>query len=353
MKPDWAALLAPGAVTATAPCRVDLGGTLDLATIGLPLARLHPCTVNIALAARTIVTVAAGAPGWIRVRSDGFRPARFRPGQAPGDHPLGLMFAVADFFQADGVDIHIASGSPPRSALGGSSVAAVALVAAFGRALARSGAGERNRRQVALLAWRIETAAAGAVCGLQDQLAAVYGGINAWYWSHAAEAAPFRRRRLAAPGGVAAFNRCLLVAYGGTPHVSLDVNGRWVRDFRRGGRHRRPWERIAALVHDFVAAWERGDLKAAAAVMNAETALRREMTPRVLDATGARLVEAAAAAGCGARFSGAGGGGCIWALGPAPAIAGLRKTWQTVLASVPDAGLLEAGVDCRGLSVSG
>jgi D-glycero-alpha-D-manno-heptose-7-phosphate kinase len=349
---DWRRYLASGPVTASAPCRIDLGGTLDLPAVGLPLDHLSPCTVNIALDLRTRVRVSAGRPGRIRVMADGFAPAVFAPGQAPYDHPLGLIFAVADSFGADGVEIHVASSSPPRSALGGSSAAAVALVAALTRAAAPRATRSVNRRQVALLARRIEGAAAGVACGLQDHLAAAYGGINAWYWGHRRGPAAFRRRRLAAPGGADALNRCLLVAYGGKPHVSLDVNGRWVQGFRHGGPRRDTWRRIAALTHDFIDAWEHGDLKAAGEVMNTDTRLRRRMTPEVLDEAGQRLAEAAVAAGCGARFAGAGCGGCVWALGTAAAIAGLRETWQTILAAILHGRLLDARVDGRGVAVS-
>ncbi|MEE4609304.1 MAG: galactokinase [Desulfobacteraceae bacterium] len=348
----WHQRSAPAPVEASAPCRIDLGGTLDLAAVGLPLDNLAPCTVNIALDLRTRVSLSPGPAGWIQVAANGFAPAAFAPGQAPYDHPLGLVFAVADCFGVDGVRIGIASSSPPRSALGGSSVAAVALVAALSRASANGVSRSVNRRQVALLAHRIEGAAAGVACGLQDQLAAAFGGINAWYWSHRRGPGAFRRRRLAAPGGVDALNRCILVAYGGNPHVSLDVNGRWVQAFRHGGVHRDLWRRITALTHDFIDAWERGDLKAAGEVLNADTRLRRQMTPEVLDEAGQRLVEAAMDAGCGARFAGAGNGGCIWALGTASAIAGLRETWQTVLASIPGGLVLDARVDRRGVTVS-
>ena len=57
--------------------------------------------------------------------------ADFPADRAPFRHPLGLMFATAAFFNAQGVHIRLRSDSPPRSALGGSSVAAVALVRAF------------------------------------------------------------------------------------------------------------------------------------------------------------------------------------------------------------------------------
>ena len=86
--------------------------------------------------------------------------------------------------------------------------------------------------------------------------------------------------------------------------------------------------------------------------MNAETAIRREMTPDVLDATGQRLVDAAVRTGCGARFTGAGGGGCVWALGAPLAIAKLKQSWQDILSRTRSGCLLPVSIDRKGLSVT-
>ena len=116
-------------VEATAPCRIDMGGTLDLSTFYYPLHHLGPCTFNIALDLRTRVRIMPFEKGRIKISSIGFETLVVDSDEAPFHHPLGLMLAVASYFQADGVHIDIQSQSPPRSALGGSSVAAVALVA--------------------------------------------------------------------------------------------------------------------------------------------------------------------------------------------------------------------------------
>ena len=218
MTTDWQRLLAANTVTASAPCRIDLGGTLDIATIGMPLGHLAPCTFNIALDLRTRVRLTAHRPGRVRIASRGFEPASFDLDEAPFDHPLGLMFAIAACFGADGVSIEIDSRSPPRSALGGSSVAAVALVGAFSKLAALGGAGKPlDRLRCALLAQRVEAAVAGVACGLQDQLAAAYGGVNGWYWDYGRTGPPFRRRRLDSLGAHRNPAAGLLVAYAGRP----------------------------------------------------------------------------------------------------------------------------------------
>ena len=191
---NWQKRLESGPVTASAPCRIDMGGTLDIRTFFYPLQHLGPCTVNIALDLRTVVRIAAHTRGRIKVSSRGFQDAEFPADQAPFRHPLGLMFAVAALFRAEGVHITIHSASPPRSALGGSSVAAVGLVGAF-MEVRRQAESVRcaDGRCIALLAQAIEESIAGVPCGFQDQLAAVFGGINAWHWLAPPQAGVFRR----------------------------------------------------------------------------------------------------------------------------------------------------------------
>jgi D-glycero-alpha-D-manno-heptose-7-phosphate kinase len=194
---DWQKALEQGPVAVSAPCRVDMGGTLDIRTFSYPLQHLGPCTVNIALGLRTTVRLLPHARGRVKVSSRGFKSADFSAGRAPFRHPLGLMFATAAFFNAAGVHIRVESDSPPRSALGGSSVAAVGLVRAFMeiRRRARLTAAV-DGRSVALLAHALEESVAGVPCGYQDQLAAAFGGVNAWHWRTLPRAQVFRREVL-------------------------------------------------------------------------------------------------------------------------------------------------------------
>jgi D-glycero-alpha-D-manno-heptose-7-phosphate kinase len=300
---------------------------------------------------RTRVRLLPYRQGKIKISSRGFRSATFESDRTPFRHPLGLMFAVAAFFNADGIHIEICSESPPRSALGGSSVAAVALMAAFSELQQRSlGQPILSRKQIALLAQAIEESVAGVPCGLQDQLAAAYGGVSLWNWQATSGSSPFRRQVLVARRRLKQFQRHLLVAYCGIPHESRDINGRWVQQYL-AGKHRDRWVEIADLTRRFAAAVSAGRIEDAASLMNRETAIRRRLTPDVLDSTGVKLVNAARRSGCGARFTGAGGGGCLWAIGETDAIHRLRRRWQRILGVHPDARLLESDIDSRGLAV--
>jgi D-glycero-alpha-D-manno-heptose-7-phosphate kinase len=345
---DIGPLLHDHPVEASAPCRIDFGGTLDISSFHYPLRHLDPATVNIALDRRTTVTLHPATGDRVRISSAGFADAVFSPSTAPYDHPLGLMFAVADYFGARGVHIKIHSTSPPKSGLGGSSVAAVALIAAFSKVLGHIGKKKISRERIVRLAHAIEQGVAGVPCGLQDQLAAAFGGVNCWTWPANPELPPFSGRSLVKEDALGDLNRHLLVAYLGVTHVSKDINSTWVRQFI-SGNGRENWHAIVRLTHDFSDAIARWDMTAAADAMNRETAIRKAMTPQVLDEMGDRLAAAAIDTGCGARFTGAGGGGCLWAIGKAEAIVALTPVWERILAERPTAELLDCRVDDRGV----
>jgi len=336
-------------IEASAPCRIDMGGTLDISTFSYPMRHLEPLTFNIALGLRTRVRLQPYSKGRIKISSKGFKDAVFTADAAPFDHPMGLMFATAAYFNAHGIHIDIDSQSPPRSALGGSSVAAVALVAAFSKLLDHERAAVRlNRRSIALTAFQIEQSVAGVPCGIQDQLAAAYGGVNIWHWRPDPKQSVFKRQCAVRKASHKKLEHHLLVAYCGQPHVSKDINGMWVRQFL-SGRYRDLWPEIVLCTHRFAAALVKGDYRQAAVQMNRETAIRRTLTPDVLDNVGEKLVNLARQNNCGARFTGAGGGGCLWAVGEIENIDRLRPMWEKTLSSREAACLLDVKIDSRGL----
>lgn len=348
---DWQKALEDRPVVVSAPCRVDMGGTLDIRTFSYPLQHLGPCTVNIALDLRTTVRIAPHTRGRVKVSSRGLQSADFPADRAPFRHPLGLMFATAAFFHAQGVHIHIESDSPPRSALGGSSAAAVALVRAFMEIRQRDRhTAPADGHSIALMAHAIEESVASVPCGYQDQLAAVFAGVNAWHWLALPAGRVFRRESLVPRRGLKGLEPHLLVAYVGVPHESSDINGRWVQQFV-SGKYRTEWAEIVICTSRFADLLRRRDYSAAAAVMSREMDIRRRMTPDVLDRLGRNLTAAALRQECSARITGAGGGGCLWAIGEADAIAHLKPLWLQVLAERRTACLLEVKVAGQGLRV--
>ena len=230
----WRRWLSQHPVAASAPCRIDMGGTVDISTFYVPLQQLQPATFYLALDLRTRVELHPHLAEQVRISSRGFDSAEFPCGAAPYNHRFGLMFAICDHFGANGVHVRIDSASPPRSALGGSSVAAVALVAAFSETARLAGERAFSRRQIAELAHIIEAAVAGVACGRQDHLAAAFGGVNVWQWQTRSADGAFSHQRLSPAGGSGALEMAILVAYAGKPHVSKTINARWVAQFLTG-----------------------------------------------------------------------------------------------------------------------
>jgi galactokinase/mevalonate kinase-like predicted kinase len=340
-------ILAKKPIVTSVPCRVDFGGTLDISTFYLPLAHMKPASFNIALNLRTVVTLSAWTKNRIKISSRGFESAEFDRDRVPFDHPMGLMFAVATYFNAHGVHIQINSTSPPRSALGGSSSAAVAIIAAFYAALGQT----INPEKIVWLAHTIESSVAGVPCGVQDQAAAAFGGVNLWEWKMGETGPEFNQFQVfEKKKDLAAFNDHLLVAYCGIPHVSKDINKQWVEGFVRG-ENRDVFKKIVEITKDFFGAVKTKNFGLAGELMAKETRLRLEMTPEVLDNTGKKLFERAVASNCGARFTGAGGGGCLWAIGEKNNILDLATAWQEILDPVQGAILLDTSIDKNGILI--
>ena len=334
-------------VQTSVPCRVDFGGTLDITTLFLPLNHLSPSSFNIALDLRTVVCLSPWQKGYIKVSSKGFESAVFKKDEPPFNHPMGLMFACAKYFDASGVHIQIKSASPPRSALGGSSSAAVAIICAFYKAFDKP----IDPKQIAWLAHYIEASVAGVPCGMQDQLAAAFGGVNQWFWKMGKISPEFEQVPVFDhEDDIKAFNSNILIAYCGIPHVSKNINKQWLESFV-SGETRSIFEKIANLTKEFSKALKNRNFKQAAGLMNQETQLRLEMTPDVLDKAGKKLFEKAISCECGARFTGAGGGGCLWAVGESLDIENLKPMWQDILSAVEDAKILDTKIENKGIII--
>ena len=341
-------ILESGVIEASASCRIDCGGTLDIKTFYHALRNHGPATFNIALHLKTRVRLLPYHSNMIKISSTGFATEEYPAKEVPYTSPLGLMFAVASYFQAKGVHIRIESESPPKSALGGSSAAAVALTGAFSRAYTQLGNSPLSREEIVLLAYSIEDSILPVPCGMQDQLAAAFGGVNAWYWPPTPDAPPFKRWELIRQDGYLELEDRLVLAYCGVPHESKDINGKWVKEFMEG-RNRSCWKKIAGYTNDFIRALAAGDWRGTVEAANKEVAVRTEMTPEVFTNVGDRLRNEATQKNCAARFTGSGGGGCIWALGEKDDISRLRRSWEDILLNVEGAKLLEAKIDPYGL----
>ncbi len=160
----------------------------------------------------------------------------------------------------------------------------------------------------------------------------------------------FKRKTIIKKNSLKNLEKHLILAYCGIPHESKNINGRWIQQFL-SGKYRKQWSEIAAYTKKFAEALSDRNYLAASAFMNRETAIRRRMTPDVLDDIGEKLVDSAVDNNCGARFTGAGGGGCLWALGETENINHLKNVWEEILSERKGACLLDVKIDTQGLKI--
>lgn len=139
--------------------------------------------------------------------------------KAWGRHPL-LEATIAEVGVPDdlAIEIVIDSDMPHGASTGTSAAACVALVAA----LDALGPNQRSPLDIARAAWRVETEQLGLQSGVQDQLAAAFGGINLVdIHSHPDATVD----QLAVPAEVlTALQQQLVLVYLGRPHRSSQVH---------------------------------------------------------------------------------------------------------------------------------
>ena len=336
-------------IEASAPCRVDSGGTWDIRSMALPMQAIEPVTLNIALSLRTRVALLPFEDGRVKVSSEGFPDTEAHDFKTlPFDSPFGLFHAAVSYFGFHGLEVRIASDSPSKAALGGSSTALVALIKALSKLAVLAGKPPLLQKDILHLAYHLEDSTSSGKCGIQDQAAAVFGGVNLWRWQFGDRRVPYERTPLLDRQGQRELSDHLLVTFSGKSHVSARINQGWIEGFL-SGKTRAGWIEANRIVRRLAQAlvdrkWDR-----AAGLLREEMTVRREITPDALIPVTDKLIRQAELAGCGARFAGAGAGGSVWALGEKKRIQELRTIWESTLAPIRGAGILDCRVDPRGV----
>ena len=335
-------------IKASAPCRIDAGGTWDIKAMALPFEDISPTTVNIALNLRTEVHVKPFDDNKIKISSEGFEPRIFSISELSFEPPYGIFLAAVRFFGFHAAEINIISKAPVQSALGGSSTALVALIKALSEVRKRIDGKDMSPEDILHLSYHIEDGISGGSCGAQDQGAGIYGGVNQWIWRYS-KAYICERIPLLDPNSQKELSRRLLVLYSGKRHISALTNTRWIKDFL-SGKTQKGWIKANEVVHKFAQALKEKDWAKAVEYLNEEVNIRRELTPDAFIPITEKLIDQAQELGCGARFAGAGAGGSVWAIGGEPDdIKKLRNMWKTSISNIENAEILDCGVDPEGL----
>jgi D-glycero-alpha-D-manno-heptose-7-phosphate kinase len=335
-------------VTITAPVRIaDLGGWTDTWFAG------HGAVCHLAV-----------APG-IEVRLS-VRPADAEPGLVVDAHDFGERHVLPDtgaFEQKHGLlaaairaarrvpdlayHLHVTSGVPPGASTGTSAAVVVAVLAAFDDV-----AGEPlSRADLARRAHAVEVQSLGQESGVQDQIAAAYGGVNFIEMPHYPETIVESLALDAATSH--ALDERLLLVYLGQAHDSSAVHRDVIASIEAGGTHRRVLEDLRSLARQGRAALLAGDLAAYGRILSANCDQQAALHPSLVSDVAARVIDVAQRHGAaGWKVNGAGGhGGSVTVLCGARSDARANVSAQ-VEADVPGVRVLHMALSPVGVRCS-
>lgn len=333
----------PNAVTAHAPCRVDLaGGTLDI----WPLYLFHPgaVTVNFAVNLLTRCRVTRLPGKRIHLKSidtrkqETFLDLKTLCGARRFRHPLAARL-VAFFAPEGGLSLETHSESPPGAGISGSSALMVATTAALAQFTGR----RLSREQIREIAQNVEAQLIRVPTGCQDYYPALHGGVSAIHLE------PDGVHREAVPVSPEELDARFVLAYTGVPRQSGINNWEVFKAHINGNRRVfRNFEDIAAIARETHRALLEANWKELARLMRAEWKLRRKNAPGITTPIIENLVRVAARHGAtAAKVCGAGGGGCVVFLMEPDARQRVAEALREVRAR-----LLPAAVAREGLTVT-
>ncbi len=296
----------PLLITATAPIRIcDLGGWTD--TWFAEYGRIF----NIAVSPKVEVQIEArlndGNKPPVTIHAENFGDV-YVPELINGrwqKHPL-LEATLVRMGVPQGLSltIYIYSDAPAGASTGTSAAVTVALIGALD-GLTR---GQLSPHEMAYLAQSIETEMLGQQCGIQDQLAAAYGGINdiEMFRYPYASVSPVRL-----PESVwHELEQRLCLIYLGKPHNSSQVHEMVIQELEDLGASAKKLEPLretavaaknALLAHDFAAFGQ---------AMNRNTAAQAHLHPELVSHDAEWVIAIAQRHGAiGWKVNGAGGDG--------------------------------------------
>ena len=200
--------------------------------------------------------------------------------------------------------INIFSEAPPGASMGTSAAVSVALVGG----LSRLAEAQLTPHEVASLAHSIETDMLGMQCGIQDQLASAYGGINFMQmhkFPHASVSS------LQVPNNVWwELEHRLMVIYIGTPHSSSEVHQKVIADLGDDASDDPRMQRLREMAEEGKNALYSGDFARLGWCMNENTEAQRDLHPALVCEAFEQMIEMSAEFGAlGCKVNGAGGDG--------------------------------------------
>jgi D-glycero-alpha-D-manno-heptose-7-phosphate kinase len=336
-------------VNASAPTRIcDNGGWTDTWFAG------HGRIFNIAIAPRVEVQIRCLAPAKnqprVLINAANFGDRYAWAGWATGRyerHPLleatidqiGLPAELA-------LEIDIHSEAPHGASMGTSAAVCVALAAALDALTP----GRRTPHDLAYAAHAVETEKLGQQSGIQDQLAAAYGGIN--YIEMDDYPAATVTQLALPPAALLELERRLILVYLGWPHQSSAVHEMVIRGLEAAGPAGAQLEPLRQAAAASRAALLAGDFAAFGAAMQRNTEAQRALHPALVgDAAQAVIGMARQHGALGWKVNGAGGDGGSVAILTGPDRMAARALRAVLLAADPAWRLLPLALSPAGVQV--
>jgi len=230
----------------------------------------------------------------------------FRPTDAEsGKYPLiETSLDVLNFRKDCGLEINIYSAAPPGASTGTSAAVSVALIGALNKLMED----RMTAHEVAMFAHSIETQYMGLQCGVQDQLASAYGGINAIQINDFPHA-------IVSPINIAdnvwwELEQRLCVIYMGKPHKSSEVHRAVIEKMGTNSHFNDNIEELRCLAKKAKTNVLNGNLDGLGDIMNRNTEVQRKMHPDLVCQKAEETIAMAKdfnAVGC--KVNGAGGDG--------------------------------------------
>ncbi len=297
------------AVSVTAPVRIfDCGGWSDTWFAG------HGAVLHVAVTPGITVRIEA-APAREPIGSVTLRLASYgetyayRRNQAPGRHPL--MEAALDEWSDLALDLSVSVDSlmPPGASTGTSAALVVALAAACATLRDQPIEPARLARQ----AHQFETGRLGLQAGIQDHIAAAYGGVNFIDMSAYpdAQVTPVPLD----PAVASALERGTRLFYLGRAHRSSAVHDEVIRSLDGHGAAARAFDELRAAARDARDALRGSDLRGFGDAMVRNTEAQLALHPSLVGEDARTLIAIASRHGAlGWKVNGAGGEGGTVAL---------------------------------------
>jgi galactokinase/mevalonate kinase-like predicted kinase len=329
-------------VIAKAPTRVDLGGGIDHRVISLLCQKKDLITFNIAIKLFTYVTLEPYRDGYVFVESENIGEKEMDVNNFCFNDKFGLVAAIVSFFGVSGVKIKIKTDFPSMSGLGGSGSLSIALISAFVKVLNLNKT--YNQKDIVWLAHSIEDSLFKNT-GLQDQAAAFYGGINVWEWNYGHHKDVYKQLPIKQLN--IKFEENSLLIYSGCPHYLTRKGSKIIYSFFNKKNSIDFVENVNENTKNFLYSLSVGNLDKVAKYLDKEEILRHDFLNYKIPSSSAKIIDIARKNGCGIKFVGGGGGGCLWILGEQKNL----KTIKDEISKVKNIKILPFLIDYQGVSV--